>query len=309
MNTRVQTEEVFWRIVRCPKCKHPLTRAPTRVICSRCKMRYFLTGGILHLAKSKHLSREVKDQEAHFDAYAHNGKQSYDEYEKTAFWTGVDRDTFTHWLSLTPAGSVVLDVGCAQGRSAYPFIRRGVRVVGYDVSLKCVEKAKDRCQPDARMTHVPYFFVGDASNFCFCDASFDVVVLHGVLHHLPRPAHICKEIARVLKPGGLFLGLENNKTPLRFLFDVLQNIMPQWDEKAGEEPLISRQMITRWFDGTGVSLETRTRVFVQPHTINVFPLRIAHWILEVTDRVFAHIPIVRSCGGLIEIIGRKKDTP
>ncbi len=37
------------------------------------------------------------------------------------------------------------------------------------------------------------------------DASFDLVVCFGVLHHIPNVSHVIKEISRVLKPGGRFL--------------------------------------------------------------------------------------------------------
>lgn len=42
----------------------------------------------------------------------------------------------------------------------------------------------------------------DAENLPFDDGSFDLVVGHAFLHHLPVPALAMREIARVLEPGG-----------------------------------------------------------------------------------------------------------
>lgn len=221
-------------------------------------------------------------------------------------WTGVDTDTFDHWLSLVPPNALVLDVGCAQGRSAFPFIHHGIRLIGFDISDELIRIAQKCSTSYMHPKTSPYFFVGDASDFSFSDASFDAVVLHGVLHHLSNPGHVCCEIARVLKPGGIFFGFENNKTPIRWIFDQLQQLMPQWHEETGEEPLISKDMLTRWFDGTGMSITTRTRVFVPPHVVNLFSPGAAHHLLKTTDMICMHIPIIRSWGGLIEIIGIKK---
>ena len=301
----VKTDAIFSNIVRCPSCQGTLLFSRTYARCHRCHTRYAIKGGILYLYEPTRVSQEVKKQENHSNWYAHNEKQSYDEYEHTPFWKSVDADTFDRWIPMVSSKALVLDVGCAQGRSAFPFVRHGIRVIGYDISDKLIAIAQKRSAPYKRFVTSPYFFVGDASNFSFSDASFDVVVLHGVLHHLPNPSHVCKEIARVLKPDGLFLGLENNKTPVRWVFDLLQRLTPQWREEAGEEPLISEYMLARWFEGTGMSFSIQTRVFVPPHIINLLSSDIAHWILHTTDTACSRIPIVRSFGGLIEIIGKK----
>ena len=47
------------------------------------------------------------------------------------------------------------------------------------------------------------------------DSSFDYVLIYGVLHHLPDAGFACREVARTLKPGGIYFGLENNETIFR----------------------------------------------------------------------------------------------
>lgn len=47
----------------------------------------------------------------------------------------------------------------------------------------------------------------DAETLPFPDASFDVVYSWGVIHHSARPEQIVREIRRVLKPEGMFIGM------------------------------------------------------------------------------------------------------
>ena len=103
-----------------------------------------------------------------------------------------------HWPDLR-----VLDVGCGGGLAAACLVQRGARVVGLDLSQASLHVA-------ARQTRWPgcpeaVFTCGRAEALPFADASFEVVWCTDVLEHLvDRPAAIA-QIARVLKPGGLFL--------------------------------------------------------------------------------------------------------
>ena len=46
---------------------------------------------------------------------------------------------------------------------------------------------------------------GDASRLAFQDASFDLVVDFGVVHHIPNWKDAVAEVYRTLRPGGEFL--------------------------------------------------------------------------------------------------------
>jgi SAM-dependent methyltransferase len=45
-----------------------------------------------------------------------------------------------------------------------------------------------------------------AEDLPFEDNSFDVVIMHAVLEHIPNVAAAFSEVARILKPGGVFVG-------------------------------------------------------------------------------------------------------
>ncbi len=97
----------------------------------------------------------------------------------------------------------VLDLGCGIGRLTAPLAASFAEVVGVDVSVEMVEKAKalhdgvERCRFEANSGT-------DLSGFA--TESFDLVVSYSVLPHLP-PAVVASyfvEINRVLKPGAWF---------------------------------------------------------------------------------------------------------
>ena len=54
-----------------------------------------------------------------------------------------------------------------------------------------------------------------------------------MMHHVANPAAIVEGAERLLMPGGHFYALENNASPVRFIFDVLMKIQKLWNEEAG----------------------------------------------------------------------------
>jgi ubiquinone/menaquinone biosynthesis C-methylase UbiE len=97
--------------------------------------------------------------------------------------------------SLRP-GEVVADVGCGTGWLAAGLRRTApeVTTIGVDLSAGMLGKARAAgAWPLAR---------AEATRLPLRDASVDVVVCRGVLHHLPDVAAALREWRRALRPGG-----------------------------------------------------------------------------------------------------------
>jgi ubiquinone/menaquinone biosynthesis C-methylase UbiE len=106
------------------------------------------------------------------------------------------------WLGLRDEGQDILEIGCGSGYGAVLLSRLKPRsYVGVDLMPEMVELAKKRGLPNAE------FLVVDAADLShFADASKDVVVIFGILHHIPKWRDVLRECHRVLRPGGkLFL--------------------------------------------------------------------------------------------------------
>lgn len=97
-------------------------------------------------------------------------------------------------------GGRILEVGVGTGISLSEYSANN-RIVGVDISAPMLEKAKGRVAK-LGLHYVEQLAVMDASDLCFDDDSFDVVVAQYVVSTVPKPEHTLDEFARVVKPGG-----------------------------------------------------------------------------------------------------------
>jgi ubiquinone/menaquinone biosynthesis C-methylase UbiE len=107
----------------------------------------------------------------------------------------------------------VLEIGCGNGFGASLIHRQFPRsYVGLDIMEEQIEKA---CQRYPQYT----FRVQDAADLRqFADASKDVVIIFGVLHHIPEWRKVIDEVRRVLTPDGSFFVEEPRGMDIK-LFD------------------------------------------------------------------------------------------
>jgi 2-polyprenyl-6-hydroxyphenyl methylase / 3-demethylubiquinone-9 3-methyltransferase len=106
----------------------------------------------------------------------------------------------------------VLDVGCGAGFLSNHLARLGFDVTGVDASPGSLDVAT-RHDVSGKARYV----LGDALALPFPSASFDVVCAMDFLEHVEEPAAVVAEIARVLKPGGLFFFHTFNRNPVAWL--------------------------------------------------------------------------------------------
>lgn len=109
-------------------------------------------------------------------------------------FTGVEisRHLYPEICSYIPAAApraLALDLGCGRGMPQRPVVEHaGYSYVGLDYSA-----------PDATL-------LGDAHSLPFPDETFDLVISVTVFEHLRYPHVAAREVRRVLKPGGTFMG-------------------------------------------------------------------------------------------------------
>src|SRR5262245_745970 len=99
-----------------------------------------------------------------------------------------------------PGGAIVLDVGCGTGAVSRVLaeIPEIAEVVGLDPSPIFIEKAQELGKGRSGLS----FRIGDGRALPFPDTSFDVVVFHTTLCHVPEPERALHEAYRVLRSGG-----------------------------------------------------------------------------------------------------------
>ncbi|MFO0955899.1 MAG: methyltransferase domain-containing protein [Isosphaeraceae bacterium] len=123
------------------------------------------------------------------------------------FFDACKRESFER-IGASP-GRRLLDVGCGLGDDAAAMaalVAPGGSVVGIDGSRAMIEAARARHGSLAGLT----FEVADAAALPFDDASFDACRIDRVLQHIADPAPAVREMARVLRPGGLLVAYDND---------------------------------------------------------------------------------------------------
>ena len=133
----------------------------------------------------------------------------------------------------------LLDLGTGTGRMLELFGPEIERGLGLDLSLDMLLLARDRLER-AGLKHCSVR-QGDIYDLPIADDSFDVVILHQVLHFLDDGARAIKEASRVLRPGGRLLVVDFAPHDLEFLraehrhrrLGFLDEEMERWLTGAG----------------------------------------------------------------------------
>ena len=121
-------------------------------------------------------------------------------------------DHHIHW-----AGKQVLDLGCAGGFMAETLADRGARVVGIDPAAQAIAAARAHAHASG---HDISYDVGVGEALPYAEADFDAVVCVDVLEHVDDLEKVLAEVARVLRPGGVFLFDTINRNPLARLATI-----------------------------------------------------------------------------------------
>jgi ubiquinone/menaquinone biosynthesis C-methylase UbiE len=151
-------------------------------------------------------------------------------------------DIFVRLSGLFP-GSRVVDLGCGSGVFTNVLQRRGYRCSGVDLSPNLIAIAR------AKYGGIE-FHTGDIERLPFADASFDGVLLSGVLHHLPERSLCAAEVFRILRPGGKFFAFDPNRmNPFMYLYrDRSSPFYSPVGVTENEQPLLASEIAATFRD-------------------------------------------------------------
>ena len=124
------------------------------------------------------------------------------------FFREIKEESFRIIADTRP--SKVLDAGCGVGTDLVSLASRlpeGCGIVGVDASesllARAAERTKGICGPCSLVQ-------GDLTKIPFRDDAFDACRIDRVLQHLREPEAAIRELARVLKPGGVLVAFDND---------------------------------------------------------------------------------------------------
>jgi ArsR family transcriptional regulator len=137
----------------------------------------------------------------------------------------------------------MLDIGTGTGRMLELFADRYERAVGLDLSAAMLAVARANLER-AGVEHVRVR-LGDVMNLPVVRDSFDLVVVHQVLHYLDEPGHALTEAAGALAAGGRLLIVDFAPHELEYLRQSHQH------RRLG----FSHAQMKRWVAAAGLRLE------------------------------------------------------
>jgi ubiquinone/menaquinone biosynthesis C-methylase UbiE len=141
-----------------------------------------------------------------------------------------------------PPGARLLEVGCGTGAvtrelAGWPGV---AEVVGLDPSPTFLASAR-RHHPPTNVELVE----GDGRALQFPDRSFDVVVFHTTLCHVPEPERALRQAARVLRPGGWLAVFDGDYATTSVALsptDPLQACVDAWVSSSVHDPWLVRRL-------------------------------------------------------------------
>jgi ubiquinone/menaquinone biosynthesis C-methylase UbiE len=181
--------------------------------------------------------------QAYFRAHA----AEWDRIRKLHVTDEAVEDAIRTALSDKPFRSL-LDLGTGTGRMLElfgPAIERGL---GLDLSLDMLLLARDRLErAGLKNCSVRQ---GDLYDLPLANDSFDVVILHQVLHFLDDCARAIREASRVLRPGGRLLVVDFAPHEQEFLREQFAHrrlgfapeTITQWMSASGLEPVLHKSL-------------------------------------------------------------------
>jgi ubiquinone/menaquinone biosynthesis C-methylase UbiE len=194
-------------------------------------------------------------------------------------------------------GKRVLDLGCGTGDLTLELLRRGAHVTALDISPGMVDVARRRAEHHRPGLPVQ-FLAGDAEASGLPDAAFELVIGKWIIHHLDT-ARICREVSRLLVPGGRGWFIENQATnPLLRLARerVAGRFGVPMFGTADEHPLTETDYATMRATFRGVSLHYPDFYFARMFNRQVLrqrfhPTNVAARSLD--NAIYARVPRLR----------------
>lgn len=137
----------------------------------------------------------------------------------------------------------LLDLGTGTGRILELLQGQYRRGLGVDASHRMLTIARDKLDK-AGITHASVR-QGDIFNLSFDRQSFDLIIIHQVLHFLYDPAPAIKEAAKMLSPGGRMVVIDFAPHDLDYLRS----------EFAHSRLGFPHETVTEWMEAQGLEIE------------------------------------------------------
>jgi ArsR family transcriptional regulator len=161
------------------------------------------------------LARRSGDTQGFFNRLG----RRWDELRRAAFGDSFALEAL---VSLLPPEWRVADIGCGTGYLLPLLARHFAEVTAVEPAETMLECARHRVA-EHRLDNVT-LLRGDLADLPLAGASVDLAMAILVLHHVPQPAEALHELARVVRPGGRLLVVEQQSHENQAFYDRMQDL-------------------------------------------------------------------------------------
>lgn len=151
---------------------------------------------------------------------------------RSAQWGRIVEDRIPWVLSNADLGASVLELGPGPGLTTDQLRKRVPHLTALEIDRRAAESLRARLQG----SNVEVV-TGDATAMPFPDEAFSASFSFAMLHHVPSPAlqdRLLREVCRVLKPGGVFVGSDTRTSLLMRLMHLGDDFVPIDPDRFGE---------------------------------------------------------------------------
>lgn len=196
------------------------------------------------------------------------------------------------------AGMSILEIGCGDGGNLLPFARRGCKVIGVDMAAG---RIKDAIAFFKESGAEATFIASDIFKLKELEHTFDLIICHDVLEHIPDKKQFLANLRRYLNDGGMvFMSFPAWQMPFGGHQQICKNkvmshfpfvhLLPGWGYKKvlqlakEDEPCIQEllnikktrcpiELFERLAGEEGLSVVNRELYFINPHYETKFGLK------------------------------------
>lgn len=253
----------------------------------------------------KQLAIETHSQQAGEFAESYE-VMSKDPYETCFTYSRLRLESFlSRYLPQRGDGLSLLDVGCGTGNYLEVLRKRGYSVAGVDGSEEMLERARTN-NPDVELK------LSDVERLPFESERFDIVICIEVLRYLPNIDATVREMARVLKPGGMALVTAAPIFNLNgyFVINRMATALPMGNLVRLKQFFTTSGRLRRSFEGAGFARPTIHGVYVGPLnwverlSQSSLPGFLRKW--EKIDTKLADKPGLREFANMFLVVARKE---
>lgn len=196
------------------------------------------------------------------------------------------------------AGKDVLDYACGLGKWSVHLAQLSAKVSGFDLSPVAIQYARRRAAfngVDVR------FDTADAAQLPYDDATFDLVVGIGALHHVVKYSGTSSELHRVMRRGALAVFAEVLGHNL--LIEAARRMTMRGKHDAGDV-ILTESLILEWGSPfSAVQIEPMSLLFMLKRVLK--NRRILSWMHALDENLMQVWPeLRRRCGECVIVFVR-----